>query len=504
MYESRGREPQSVTSASIDDKMQRTNLHQTIRRVFGGKIVTTTGDDDAIILKFSSTSKDARNVQRGPDWRALGGEYLQFVLYKENRDTMDAVSYIAKMTKQHTRKFAYAGTKDRRGVTTQLLTAHRLTADRIKGLNRALRGMRCGNFKYVQEPLELGQLKGNEFLITLRNVVADKEAIDAAMTSLRDQGFVNYYGMQRFGTSSLSTHEIGKAVIQGRWEEATELILGPRDNDTTDSDPARRHWKETHDATSTLKMFSQRNVAEHAILKSFAKNGNNKNAAGALAAVPRNMRLLYAHAYQSYVWNRVVSERVKMGTDVLEGDLVVDGEVQESADVDDIDMDDDTHDPKSWKPSAVRALDKEDLAIYSIYDIVLPTPGIAVTYPGGSLGEAYVRIMAEDGLDPHDLSRAVREYSLSGNYRRIFSKPSNLSWEVVKYNDGDQQLALTDLDRLNHRTLEATPAGQFTALQIRMSLSTAQYATMALREVTKEETSSSAQAALTDLGRDKQ
>jgi tRNA pseudouridine13 synthase len=43
--------------------------------------------------------------------------------------------------------------------------------------------------------------------------------------------------------------------------------------------------------------------------------------------IARNTRTIYVHAYQSYVWNRAVSERIRRhGTNVLIGDLVIDAE----------------------------------------------------------------------------------------------------------------------------------------------------------------------------------
>ena len=43
-----------------------------------------------------------------------------------------------------------------------------------------------------------------------RNVSCETEAIGEAVTSLRANGFLNYFGMQRFGTSAIPTYSVGK------------------------------------------------------------------------------------------------------------------------------------------------------------------------------------------------------------------------------------------------------------------------------------------------------
>ena len=81
--------------------------------------------------------------------------------------------------------------------------------------------------------------------------------------------------------------------------------------------------------------------------------------------------------------------------------------------------------------------------------------------------------------------------------------PKELSWSVLKYTDPDVALAQADEDKL----LGFDPPvidenGKFMALQVRLQLGTVAYATIALREVTKTETSSHFQSGLTQASED--
>ena len=46
--------------------------------------------------------------------------------------------------------------------------------------------------------------------ISYRQVSCDDHVIDSAVTSLRESGVINYFGMQRFGTSTIPTYLIGR------------------------------------------------------------------------------------------------------------------------------------------------------------------------------------------------------------------------------------------------------------------------------------------------------
>lgn len=92
-----------------------------------------------------------------------------------------------------------------------------------------------------------------------------------------------------------------------------------------------------------------------------------------------------------------------------------------------------------------------------------------------------------------------REYSLPGSYRRIIHKPTNVSWEHIRYTDPSLPLVQADEDRILglNPAMPDDPEGKFRALKITWSLGTACYATMALRELTREETATWHQIGLT-------
>ncbi|KAJ1308839.1 hypothetical protein OPQ81_004527 [Rhizoctonia solani] len=377
-------------------------------------------------------------------------------------------------------------------------------------------------------------LRGNEFVITLRNVkVESPEVIDRAMNSLKQNGFINYYGMQRFGTSAIPTHSIGLALLRSDWKLATSLLLRPRPGEYAETEAGRRAWLEEKDLEKALRLIPRRCVAERSILENYKKHdGTDRNLLGGLSAIPRNLRLMYVHAYQSYIWNAIVSERIKsFGRVPIAGDIVYEDEDtgDEPEYRDDGTSDEALHNidaegegpkrngsneaanedasekaSKEWKngkrisPRRIKILAEEDLPRYSMFDIVMPLPGTDVAYPGGKLGKMYREFLRLDGLNPDDFNHKQKEYALGGSYRKIIHHPKALSWTTMRYTDPNVPLAQSDEDAiLGLDKPMINPDGMFLALQIRLTLGTSAYATMALREVTKTETSSFHQTNLT-------
>ncbi|EPX74512.1 pseudouridine synthase [Schizosaccharomyces octosporus yFS286] len=481
------------------DKTKRTLLHQLIRKHFSGLESTTTKDGSFQVHKSTRSNQPRPKRDARLSWKALGGEYCYFHLYKENRDSMDCLGKIARLLKIPTKLLSIAGTKDRRGITCQRAAVRHVRASRLAQLNagslsNSTYGFLLGNYSYGNSPLKLGDLQGNEFQVVLRDVSTPEDKIELCMSSIKEHGFINYFGLQRFGTSSVGTHTIGIALLQSDWKKAVELILSPRPEHTGPVREAMNIWHTTHDPDATLKILPRRLIAETSILETWLRSGNQNDFLGAFQRIPRHLRSIYPHAYQSYVWNKVVSWRIKqLGDKPVAGDLVLESPTGNQSN-DNIPVDPEAPDvvediPQTSKPIA-RHLKEEELGNYTIYDIVLPLPGRNILYPNNSTFDAYKRIMSEHSLDPCQMARKDRELSLPGDYRKLVVRPKGMEWYTIKYDSLEQQITTTDKDVLENKAPVTTDDGKYRALVLKFQLPSSSYATMALREATRSATSS--------------
>lgn len=472
---------------------------------------------------------------------------------------MEAVGYLAAQSKTHVKSFQFGGTKDRRAVTVQRVSAYRMTAEHLAKIGERLRGAYIGDFQYHPTALELGDLGGNEFCITLRDCVFPNDLYDDAsqrqsairyqldkdVASLTNRGFLNYYGLQRFGSFTRSTDTIGMKLLQGDLAGAvsdilyfpSDTILSPPTSFSSlpisSDDLARARaistWLDTRNSDDALALLPRKFTAEGAIIRYlgvYDRHGEQSRLTdwqGALQTIPRPLRLMYAHAYQSRVWNAMTTARWRRGgATVLAGDLVLVEEhkdkvapVQALPEVDELGeviirpAPEDSAKDAPGNYERARALTEEEVASgkYSIFDVVLPLPGYDVEYPANWMREEYKTFMASEvggGLDPTNMRRKWKDVSLSGSYRKVLARPlPGMSVEVKIYTRAEEQLVKTDLDLLQcsrvgiERPEDARLTGgvdqstantteeekERLAVILRLRLGSSTYATMALREL---------------------
>ncbi|XP_045684795.1 pseudouridylate synthase 7 homolog isoform X1 [Phyllostomus hastatus] len=450
-----------------DTKEKRTIIHQAIKCLFPG-LETKTEDREGkkYIVAYHAAGKKALANPRKHSWPKSRGSYCHFVLYKENKDTMDAINVLSKYLRVKPNIFSYMGTKDKRAITVQEIAVLKITAQRLAHLNKCLMNFKLGNFSYQKHPLKLGELQGNHFTVVLRNITGTDDQVQQAMNSLKEIGFINYYGMQRFGTTAVPTYQVGRAILQNSWAEVMDLILKPRSGaEKGYLVKCREEWAKTKDPAAALRKLPVKRCVEGQLLRGLSKYGM-KNIVSAFGIIPRNNRLMYIHSYQSYVWNNMVSKRIEeYGLKPVPGDLVLKG-------------------------ATATYIEEEDVNSYSIHDVVMPLPGFDVIYPKHKISEAYREMLTADNLDIDNMRHKIRDYSLSGAYRKIIIRPQNVSWEVVAYDDPKIPLFNTDVDNLEGKPPPVFASeGKYRALKMDFSLPPSTYATMAIREVLKMDTS---------------
>lgn len=458
----------SVSIEVIDDtKEKRTLVHKAIKTQFPG-LETKTEDKEGrkFIVAYHVAGKKALAAPRKHFWPKNRGSFCHFVLYKENKDTMDAINLLSKFLRLKPNLFSYMGTKDKRAITVQEIAVLKTTAERLSHLNKCLMNLKLGNFSYKNHPLKLGELHGNHFTVVLRNITGTDDQVSQAMASLEQTGFINYYGMQRFGTTAVPTHHIGRAILKNDWNEVVDLILKPRPGAEKEFlVRCREEWAKTHDPEAALKKLPNKRCVEGQLLRGLSMFGK-KNIVTAFGLIPRNNRLMYIHSYQSVVWNTMASRRIEaFGLKAVEGDLVL-------------------------SENTAHVLTAEEAENHTIHDVVMPLPGFDVIYPSHHVGKGYREMLLADELDIDNMRHKVKDYSLAGAYRRIIIRPSDVSWEVIQYDDPRISLVHSDFEKLENKPAPVfNKEGKYRALRMEFSLPPSTYATMAIREVLKMDTS---------------
>ncbi|HSB46513.1 MAG TPA: tRNA pseudouridine(13) synthase TruD [Candidatus Bilamarchaeum sp.] len=243
------------------------------------------------------------------------GKYVHFILQKKNWSTSSAISEIGLKLGIGHRYFNIAGTKDKAALTTQAASV--LGASKESLLSLSIKDISINGAWTAPDRIRLGQLLGNRFNIKVRDCADDSEGRSEAIMAELGGQFPNYFGAQRFGSARRNTHLVGEKLLQGDLEGAVVSFLCDSEGEKNEAaSAARKNLSGTRDFAAALCEFPRHLRLERSMLAYLSKNPGKY--ANALKKLPRNILLLFVHAFQSHLFNRLLSERISEGTLELE------------------------------------------------------------------------------------------------------------------------------------------------------------------------------------------
>lgn len=274
-------------------------------------------------MRLKITPDDFR-VRELLEWKEVpNGNFIVHKLHKEKLSTPEALTMLARETGVQRSSIAYAGLKDRQAVTDQFVTIERQAVE-LKLPN--LRVMPVGA---TDRPITSKMSQGNAFTIVVRDLrPTEAAALRRSMPSLVKTGYPNYFDDQRFGSLRHGQGFPMLSVLIGDYERALQqLVAEPSPVAITGDVKLKRtlqlRWGDW-DACARIA----RGPAYEPLFEFLIRNPRDFRTA--LKFVPLRLRVIHAFAYQSFLWNRAVSnllrvavkgaQRLRLST--LAGDLI--------------------------------------------------------------------------------------------------------------------------------------------------------------------------------------
>jgi len=185
------------------------------------------------------------------------GNYTLFELKKKYYTTLAALKKIASKLHIPLKDIGFAGNKDKQAITSQICSIKGVSKKRIEALE--LDNITISVLGFSDEPVNLGDLKGNKFTLIIRD---HKEKLQPTKLI-----FANYFDEQRFSSHNV---EIGRLLLQRDFKAAVDML---------------------HQSSQDL-------AQDQLPLNQLQKLG------------ARQLRF-YIHAYQSLLFNELLAEYVK-------------------------------------------------------------------------------------------------------------------------------------------------------------------------------------------------
>lgn len=231
------------------------------------------------------------------------GEYSIYILKKKNIETIEIFYKLANKFGLMREQIGFAGIKDKHAITTQYISI--LKKYNIKDILEENYSLRFVG--YLNEPIKTGNLEGNRFRITIRDL--KKDNINNLVENIRrveTNGVINYFDSQRFGNVKDNMF-IAKFLAKNDYENAVFYFLLSQYsfknsvNIDKEYNNLKLNWKNFGNLNSQLPYID-------ILQKSYLLDNSWKQT---FKKIPSKLKELVVMSYQSYLWNECVKEIVK-------------------------------------------------------------------------------------------------------------------------------------------------------------------------------------------------
>ena len=404
------------------DKLLGIEVYATETPGIGG-VIRQSVDDFAVeeVLVDGSRAR----IEKAGESQVLGASpsrrrYLLCVLVKRNWDTFIVIKNIAKQLGISQNQISIAGIKDAKAVTAQHVTIEHGSMEDVSRIN--VKDIEVRPVGYFRDKLSPYYLLGNNFNVRIKAINHPESTIEKRITgTIRELeaigGIPNFFGHQRFGTTRPITHLVGKAIVKGDFEEAVMLFLAqPSVYEHPSSRQARRELHSKQDFKQALQNFPKQLRYERLMLSHLVEKPDDF--IGAFKRLPIKLQALFVQAYQSYLFNRFLSERIRNGFALNTAEV---GDYMVNVERSGLPM------IKTGKMADAATLAETNESIKTgKMRIALPLVGIKQRFSQGVMGQIEKQILEAEGIKTENFKiDAIPMISGRGELRAIVSPIKN-------------------------------------------------------------------------------
>jgi len=353
------------------------------------------------------------------------GRYLICVLVKRDWDTLLAVRKIAKWLRISHKRIQIAGMKDAKAVTAQHISIRGVAPERVSQVK--IKDITLHPLRYSDEGIYSQLLLGNQFRISIRAISHTSSVIEQRVKNVQSElsslgGFPNFYGHQRFGTIRPITHLVGRFLARGDLEKAALAFLAqPSLHEHPESRKAREQLRDTQNFEEAFHCFPRHLKFERLMLGHLAKQP--RDFVGAFRELPLKLRKLFVQAYQSFLFNKFLSERIRRSVPLNEAQI---GDYVVKIDDHGLPTTEFMQVTASSLQNAKKALNEGRIRV------AIPLIGFKQPSSQGVQGEIEMVILETENVKPQNFRISfMPEVSASGELRAVLAPTSSLSVEEV-------------------------------------------------------------------------